>query len=1137
MYVMNKEKRVKSSRFRYLANAFGVLMGVVLAALIALGFLLSTGVSAPGWVRARLETVLTDSLPRESVAIGDIRVTMFKTSAYPSITLTNIKILDQNGNIRAAVPEIRTELVSFDALTGRLRPVSIVVSRAKLHLRRDLQGKIDISVGTGDAASFLPEGGSVADILAAIEDVFNIPVLSRLQTVQTLNSTITLDDATSGRRWKFRDTAFSFANSVKDLSGQVTFKLETATGPIAGGALSEGPGDASGQATFSWSKERGKPTSKFSTSFSGFRTEDVADQMVALDWLRVLDAPIAGSVSLNIDAKGNFGQMNGVLDIGAGSLRQTKEQAPTRFSGAKVYLSYDQTQEKLSFDQITIDTAAAHIMAEGHAYLSDRIDRSVGAVIAQLKFTKVELNPQGMFAKPLKFDVGALDMRVQLAPLKVDIGQMVLVDKETSYVLRGSLSAGRTGWTSSLDLSVANLSQKRLMEIWPLKYKTKTRDWLQANVFAGDMTNIKAALRGKPGKIPEISLGFDVSGLSLRFMRAMPPIEQGKGYGVLAHNQMTMVLQQGVVSAPDGGKINMAGSSMVITDVRIKKAPAVIKLKTQSAIPSLLSLLDLKPFQFISKSGSEVDIAQGAVKTTGTIKFPLSNKVTFDQVTLAVAGDMSGVSSTKLVKGKTLKADKLDAFVDNSGLTISGLAQLGNLPVSGSWTQKFGPQNKGKSRFEGQVELSQVFLDEFDIVLPKGSVKGKGTGHITIDIMRAKPPAFALVSDLNRLALAIDPLGWRKPKNIRGTLKVQGSFGSPPKIDMLDIKTRGLEAEGMVRFKPDGKLDVVRFTKVDIDGWMKAPVEIRTDKNGNAAFALMGGVIDFRKSQFGNLKGEKGSEGNKISTKLDRLILSSGLSLTNIDGDLTSANGVTGSFSGRVNGGARVVGTLAPQNGGTAVRFTSSKAGEVLNSAGVFSSAVGGRMDMVLLPTGKEGVYDGTLKIKQTRVRNASALADILSAISVVGLLEQLGGDGIAFSDINAKFELNPDGVVMKQSSAVGASLGLTMEGTYEFAKQKMDMRGVITPIYLLNGLLEQSKIFGGLFGRKKGEGLFGFTYTLKGNVDAPKVGVNPLSILTPGLFREIFRQPIPKSVGQHAIKKRKKKTTPPVETTNPGEN
>ncbi|NOX39011.1 MAG: DUF3971 domain-containing protein [Alphaproteobacteria bacterium] len=1134
---MNKKKQQKSSGFRHLANVLGVVLGVVLAALMALGFLLSTGVSAPGWVRARLEAVITDSLPRESVTIGDIRVTMFKTSAYPTITLTNIKILDQNGNIRAAVPEIRTELVSFDALTGRLRPVSVVVSRAQLHLRRDLQGKIDISIGTGEAASFLPEGGSVADILAAIEDIFNIPVLSRLQTVQTLNSTITLDDATSGRTWKFKDTAFSFANSAKDISGQVTFKLETVAGPQTDSVTPAGAGDASGQATFSWSKERGKPTSEFSTSFSGFRTEDIADQMVALDWLRVLDAPIAGSVSLNIDAQGNFGQMNGVLDIGAGSLRQTKEQMPTRFSGAKIYLSYDQTQEKLSFDQITIDTAAAHIMAEGHAYLGDRIDRSVGAIIAQLKFTKVELSPQGMFAKPLKFDMGALDMRVQLSPLKIDIGQMVLVDKETSYILKGSLSAGPKGWTSALDLSVANLSHKRMMEIWPLTYKTKTRDWLQANIFAGDMSNITAALRGKPGKKPKITLGFDVSGLSLRFMRNMPPIERGKGYGVLANNQMTMVLQQGVVIAPDGGEVNLADSSMVITDVRIKKSPAVVKLKTQSAIPSLLSLLDLKPFRFLSKSGTSVDIAQGSVKTTGTIEFPLSNKVTFDQVTLAISGDMRGVTSTKLVKGKTLTADQLDAFVDNSGMTISGRAQLGKLPISGVWTQNFGPANKGKSRFEGQVELSQKFLDEFDIVLPKGSVKGTGTGHVTIDIVRAKPPTFKLVSDLNRLALAIDPLGWRKPRNVRGTLTVEGSFGSPPKIDVLDIKTQGLEAEGMVSFKPNGKLDVVRFTKVDIDGWMKAPLEIRIDKNGNAAFSLTGGVIDFRKSKFGDLKSEKGSEGNKITTRLDRLILSSGLSLTDIEGDLTSANGVTGSFSGKVNGGARVVGTLAPQNGGTAVRFTSSKAGEVLRSAGVFSSAVGGRMDMVLLPTGEEGKYDGTLKIKQTRVRNASALADILSAISVVGLLEQLGGDGIAFSDINAKFELNPDGVVMKQSSAIGASLGLTMEGTYDFAEQTMNMSGVITPIYLLNGLLEQSKIFGGLFGRKKGEGLFGFTYTLKGNVDAPKVGVNPLSILTPGLFREIFRQPIPKTVRQDKSKKVKKKPKAPVVTINPDEN
>jgi len=292
---------------------------------------------------------------------------------------------------------------------------------------------------------------------------------------------------------------------------------------------------------------------------------------------------------------------------------------------------------------------------------------------------------------------------------------------------------------------------------------------------------------------------------------------------------------------------------------------------------------------------------------------------------------------------------------------------------------------------------------------------------------------------------------------------------------------------------------------------MKSPVDITTDSSGNAAFALNGGVVDFRKSRFGNTPESENGQGNRITTRIDRLILSSGVSLTDIEGEINSRKGVTGSFSGRVNGQARIVGTLAPLNGGTAVRFTSGDAGAVMRSAGVFSSAHGGRLDMVLVPSGKSGHYDGTLKIEKTRVRNASALADLLSAISVVGLLEQLGGAGIAFNTINAKFLLTPDGVIVRQSSAVGASLGLTMEGAYGFTSQTMEMQGVITPIYMLNGILEQTKIFGGLFGKQKGEGLFGFNYTLSGDVAEPEVGVNPLSILTPGLFRDLFRQPMPK--------------------------
>ena len=94
----------------------------------------------------------------------------------------------------------------------------------------------------------------------------------------------------------------------------------------------------------------------------------------------------------------------------------------------------------------------------------------------------------------------------------------------------------------------------------------------------------------------------------------------------------------------------------------------------------------------------------------------------------------------------------------------------------------------------------------------------------------------------------------------------------------------------------------------------------------------------------------------------------------------------------------------------------------------------------------------------------------------------------------------------MTRSSAVGPSLGLSLDGVYSQAAGVVDFQGVVSPFYLLNGI-------GAIFTRP-GEGLIGFNFNLRGPVDNPQVLVNPLSALTPGMFREIFRRP-PPTVGQ----------------------
>ena len=55
----------------------------------------------------------------------------------------------------------------------------------------------------------------------------------------------------------------------------------------------------------------------------------------------------------------------------------------------------------------------------------------------------------------------------------------------------------------------------------------------------------------------------------------------------------------------------------------------------------------------------------------------------------------------------------------------------------------------------------------------------------------------------------------------------------------------------------------------------------------------------------------------------------------------------------------------------------------------------------------------------------------------------------------------------------------------------------VFSPVYAINAI--------GSVLTRKGEGLIGFNFDLWGDPDSPKVLVNPFSVLTPGMFREIF--------------------------------
>jgi hypothetical protein len=68
-------------------------------------------------------------------------------------------------------------------------------------------------------------------------------------------------------------------------------------------------------------------------------------------------------------------------------------------------------------------------------------------------------------------------------------------------------------------------------------------------------------------------------------------------------------------------------------------------------------------------------------------------------------------------------------------------------------------------------------------------------------------------------------------------------------------------------------------------------------------------------------------------------------------------------------------------------------------------------------------------------------------------------------------------------------------------------------PLYGLNAALGNIPVLGGIFVGRQGEGLVGITFAIRGNLDDPDIMVNPMSVLTPGIFRQIFERPTPDSL------------------------
>jgi hypothetical protein len=214
--------------------------------------------------------------------------------------------------------------------------------------------------------------------------------------------------------------------------------------------------------------------------------------------------------------------------------------------------------------------------------------------------------------------------------------------------------------------------------------------------------------------------------------------------------------------------------------------------------------------------------------------------------------------------------------------------------------------------------------------------------------------------------------------------------------------------------------------------------------------------------------------------------------------------------TGKLNGRSPLAVKLDETSGARIIRAEARDAGAAFRLIGFYPKVDGGEASLeVNLDASESGMKSGTLWARDFGVLGDSVVSDVLTDPQSQAALgerkKEVRQSRIAFNQLRAPFSVGKGQFLLNDAYVNGPALGATMRGRVDFKSKTVNLGGTYVPLYGLNSALGAIPILGGIFVGREGEGIVGITFAIQGQLDDPNVLVNPMSVVAPGIFRQIF--------------------------------
>ncbi len=675
----------------------------------------------------------------------------------------------------------------------------------------------------------------------------------------------------------------------------------------------------------------------------------------------------------------------------------------------------------------------------------------------------------------------------------------------------------------SVRVQSANLPVAMLQNAWPYNLSPPLRRWLRNQMSGGIIENLDTSFDLAAGRLAELdkglgfrpeefSLNAAFRGVSLRTVGELPPLVDASGRLAVLGSGLSVTEGRGMMAPSGADKVKVDEAILTINDLFEKPPSARLVGRLSSPLPAMAQLADAKPLEVASRLALKPTALSGEAVTRIDVTFPLAGKVEPGSINWKADVELTKASSSEPLFNQKISNANVSISAVPTLISAKGTATINGFDASLDITEPIngGPPDK-RSRSVSTTLTTKELASQGIALEPIVQ------GRLDVQIKTGADGKDRYEIDLKNADLSLPWISWSKGSGIasKASFTLEENNGTNTLRD-FSVSGPTYQAGGTLAFNKAGLISaslnnvvLVRGDQFDIKV-IRASNRYEITANGRSfdGRAIINQVVHGE-----GLSSESAGADVTLMANFGRLagfnqqVMENGLVRYRTERGRLSLLQIKGALSGGLS-------TIDANSNGnrTVFNFESQNAGSALALVDLYRKMEGGALKAELVRTGN-GPFTGGVRIRNFVVAGEERLQSLVAAPAENNRLQQASGklrelnvQRVKFDDMQADIEKAENLFVVRDGRLRNLQIGLTFDGTIYNPNDQMSVRGTFMPLFSVSRLIGGIPIIGDILSNGRNSGLIGITYRLKGPADNPTILVNPISVIAPGIFREIFQ-------------------------------